>query len=230
MRLLFWLFNAVCAVTFSVSFVSSTLAQGEVKLPKPSFKGNVSVEEALLGVRSIRNFGSKPLTLGQVSQILWAANGNLPPDAVSGATTKVTPSAGGIYPLEVFLVSGQDSVSGLPAGIYRYRPQTNALATLTSGDQRAAVAQSAVGQMWLARAPAIVIIAAEFARMRPKYGDRGVQYVFIEAGNADQNVCLQAAALGLRVGTVGAFNDPQLTQAMKLPKGIDPILIIAVGS
>ncbi len=230
MRLLFWLFGAVCVLTFNVSFVSSTLAQGEVKLPKPSLKGNVSVEEALLGVRTVRNFGPKPLTLAQVSQVLWAANGNLPLDAVSGATTKVTPSAGGIYPLEVFLVSGQDSVSGLSAGIYRYNSRTNALVTLTSGDQRGAVAQAALGQMWLARAPALVIIAAEFSRMTPKYGNRGIQYVFIEAGTADQNVCLQAAALGLRVGTVGAFNDPQLTQAVKLPQGIDPILIIALGS
>ena len=123
MRLLFWLFGAVCVVVFNVSFVSSTLAQGEVKLPKPSFKGKISVEEALLGVRTVRNFGSKPLTLAQVSQILWAANGSLPTDAVSGATTKAIQSAGGLYPLEVCLVSGPDTVTGLPAGVHKYNPR-----------------------------------------------------------------------------------------------------------
>jgi SagB-type dehydrogenase family enzyme len=229
MRLFSWLLCAACA--FFLNFVGApwALAQGDVKLPKPIFSGKVSVEEALLKVRTVRNFGQKPLTLPQVSQILWAANGNLPTDAVTGATSKAIQSAGGLYPLEVFLVSGTDTVSGIPAGVYRYNPQTNALVTIAPGDQRSAVGQAALGQMWLARAPILVIIAAEFSRTTSKYGERGIRYVAIEAGSSDQNVALQAASLGLRVGTVGAFQDPAVAQCLKLPPGISPLLIIAVG-
>ena len=206
-------------------------AWAEIKLPKPSFTGLISVEAAMVAKKSVRNFSSKPLTLAQISQLLWSANGNLAYDAVSGATTKVIPSAGGLYPLEIFLLSGKDTVTGLPAGIYQYKPATNGLETISSGDGRASLGQAALGQMWLARAPALIIIAAEFPRTTQRYGpERGARYVLMEAGNSDQNIYLQAAALGLRAGTVGAFRDDQVAGAAKLPKGISPLLIVAVGS
>jgi|WetSurMetagenome_2_1015567.scaffolds.fasta_scaffold374019_1 SagB-type dehydrogenase family enzyme len=205
-------------------------ARADIKLPKPSFTGVMSVEAAMVAKKSVRNFGATPLTLSQISQLLWSANGNLAYDAVSGATTKVVPSAGGLYPLEIFLLSGKDTVTGLPTGVHQYKPATNSLETISSGDSRASLGQAALGQMWLARAPAIIVIAAAFGRTTSKYGDRGVQYVFMEAGNSNQNLYLQAAALGLRAGTVGAFQDAAVAEAIKLPKGISPLLIIAVGS
>ena len=145
-------------------------AWAEIKLPKPSFTGNMSVEAAMVAKKSVRNFSSTPLTLGQISQLLWSANGNLAYDAVSGATTKVVPSAGGLYPLEIFLLSGKDTVTGLPAGVHQYKPATNSLETISSGDSRASLAQAALGQMWLARAPAIIVIAAAFGRTTSRYG------------------------------------------------------------
>jgi SagB-type dehydrogenase family enzyme len=205
-------------------------ARADIKLPKPSFTGIMSVEAAMVAKKSVRNFSSTPLTLNQASQLLWSANGNLAYDAVSGATTKVIPSAGGLYPLEIFLLSGKDTVKGLPAGLHRYKPAANSLETISSGDSRASLAQAALGQMWLSRAPALIIIAAEFPRTTQKYGpERGARYVLMEAGNSDQNVYLQAAALGLRAGTVGAFHDAAVAQAIQLPKGISPLLIVAVG-
>lgn len=205
-------------------------ARAEIKLPKPGFTGVMSVEAAMVAKKSVRNFSSTPLTLSQISQLLWSANGNVPYDAVSGATTKVIPSAGGLYPLEIFLLSGKDTVTELPAGVHQYKPATNSLETISSGDSRASLGQAALGQMWLARAPAIIVIAAAFGRTTSKYGNRGIQYVFMEAGNSNQNLYLQAAALGLRAGTVGAFDDGPVAEAIKLPKGISPLLIVAVGS
>ena len=206
-------------------------AWGEVKLPKPSFTGTMSVEAAMVAKKSVRNFSSTPLTLGQVSQLLWSANGNLAYDAVSGATTKVVPSAGALYPLEIFLLSGKDTVTGLPAGVHQYKPATNNLETISSGDSRASLAQAALSQLWLARAPAIIVIAAAFGRTTSKYGPEvGARFVLMEAGNSNQNLYLQAAALGLRAGTVGAFQDGPVAAAIKLPKGISPLLIVAVGS
>jgi len=224
------LLTMVFTLLFALASVLPSSAWGEVKLPKPSSTGAMSVEAAMVAKKSVRNFSSMPLTLNQISQLLWSANGNVPYDAVSGATTKVIPSAGGLYPLEIFLLSGKDTVTGLPAGVHQYKPATNSLETISSGDSRASLGQAALGQMWMARAPAIIVIAAAFGRTTSKYGNRGIQYVFMEVGNSNQNLYLQAAALGLRAGTVGAFNDDQVAQATKLPKGISPLLIVAVGS
>jgi SagB-type dehydrogenase family enzyme len=231
MAVLRYRWNNIFMFIFIIALGFPYWAWAEVKLPKPSFTGNMSVEAAMVAKKSVRNFSSTPLTLDQVSQLLWSANGKVPYDAVSGATTKVIPSAGGLYPLEIFLLSGKDTVTGLPAGVHQYKPAANSLETISSGDGRASLAQAALGQMWLARSPALIIIAAEFPRTTQRYGpERGARYVLMEAGNSNQNLYLQAAALGLRAGTVGAFNDGAVAEAIKLPKGISPLLIVAVGS
>ncbi len=204
-------------------------AESEIKLPKPSFAGKVSVEAALSSVRTTRQFSSAPLTLPQSSQILWAANGILPTDAVSGATSKVVPSAGGLYPIEVFLVVGENTVTGLDAGVYLYKPRGNSLQALVTGDKRVGVAEAAFRQGWLAQAPALVIIGGVFQRTMQRYGNQGANYVLMEAGNANQNICLQAVGLELKVGTVGALNAGEMSKVMNLPSDVTPLLIVAVG-
>jgi SagB-type dehydrogenase family enzyme len=204
-------------------------ADPEIKLSTPSYKGTLSVEEAISVKKTVRYFARKPLTEGQVGQILWAANGDLPYDAVSGATAKVIPSAGGLYALEVFLITGNDTVTGIPAGVYSYVPKTHSLKPLTTGDQRNMLAYACLGQTWLSTAPALVVIGGVFPRTTGKYGPRGFQYVFMEAGNSDQNVYLQAAGLGLKTGTVGAFQDDQVKAVLKLPGDVTPLLVIALG-
>jgi SagB-type dehydrogenase family enzyme len=204
-------------------------AEEEIKLPQVVFKGQTSVEAAIKARNTERGFGSAALTLAEASQLLWAANGNVPPDAVTGATRKVTPSAGGLYPLEVFVLTGNKTVGDLPAGVYRYEGGSHSLFTVTAGDKRSLVASAAFQQMWLARAPAIILIAGVFQRTTVKYGQRGVNYVFMESGAANQNLCLQAEALGLKAGTVGAFNDAPVAAAAGLPQNIAPLLIVAVG-
>ncbi|MFH1116190.1 MAG: SagB/ThcOx family dehydrogenase [Pseudomonadota bacterium] len=212
-----------------LSPTAGVIAADSVKLPPPSYKGTVSVESAMGSIKSVRNFTAAPLNLQQISQLLWAANGSLPADAVSGATTKVTPSAGGLYPIEIFLLTGTDTVEGLPAGTYLYKPETNALVVVETGDKRNLLAYASLSQMWIARAPATIVIAGAFSRTTSKYAQRGIQYVFIEAGNSNQNICLQAAALKLGVGTVGAFNDAQVSAVLKLPDDIKPLLVVPVG-
>lgn len=201
----------------------------DVKLPKPVLTSKMSVETSMLRKKSVRHFSTTPLTLEQVSQLLWAANGALPVEAISGATVKTLPSAGGIYPLEIFLLTGNGTVKGLPAGVYNYNSTGNSLAPISTDDVRMAVAQAALSQLWLANAPAMVVIAGAFAKTTAKYGNRGIPYVYMESGASNQNLYLQAEALGLRMGTVGAFNEAQVSSAMKIPSGITPLLIVAIG-
>lgn len=212
-----------------VVFMTSAKAQTEIQLPQPSLVGKMSVEAAIARKKSVRAFSTEGLTQTEVSQLLWSANGNLPIDAVSSATTKVLPSAGGLYPLEVFLLTGPNTVKGIPEGVYQYNTVNHALKPLVSGDKRIDLAHAALSQMWLARAPAIIVIGAVFARTTAKYGNRGVQYVFMEAGNSNQNIYLEGESLGLKIATVGAFHEAQVSSVLKLPTDVTPLLLMGTG-
>jgi SagB-type dehydrogenase family enzyme len=198
-------------------------AQG-VKLPAPAFKGRVSLEETLKARRTVRHFAARGLTLTQVSQILWAAAGV---SDIRGFRT--APSAGATYPLEVYLVAGDRGVENLPPGVYRYLSGPHSLAPVLAGDVRTAVVRVSLHQAWMAEAPIMVVFAAEFRRCTDRYGQRGVMYTHMEVGHAGQNLFLQAEALGLGAGIVGAFEERALTRVLKLPLEHEPLLIMPVG-
>ena len=205
------------------------MAQDEIKLPKPRFTGKVPLETAIMKKKSVRGFGGSAISMDDLTQLLWAANGNVPADAISSATTKVFPSAGGIYPLEIFAVTGAESVTGLPAGVFQYKPETNSILMINPGDHRSLLGRAALGQMWISSAPVIIVVGANFNRMTARYGNRGLNYVFMESGASTQNIYLQAEALGLKVGSVGAFQDSQVTAVLKLPADVNPLMLIPVG-
>jgi SagB-type dehydrogenase family enzyme len=204
---------------------SGAASQGavmEVQLPQPRTTGSVSVEEALHRRRSIRTFRSDSVDLGVVSQLLWAAQG------MSGDRgLRTAPSAGALYPLEVFLVAG--AVEGLPAGIYRYRPAGHRLERVRAGDHRGEIARGALGQAWMADAPLTILVAAVFSRTRARYGDRGDRYVHMEVGHAAQNIYLQAEALELGTTVVGAFRDDAVARAAALRTEESPMVLLPVG-
>ena len=194
-----------------------------ISLPPPNLKGSVSVEEALQRRRSVRSFANLPLTLEEVSQLVWAAQGIT--DSPTGF--RASPSAGATFPLEIYLIAG--NVKGFSAGIYRYRPQGHQLVKITEGDFRVAVATAALGQEALREAPVSLLIAAEYSRTALRYGKRAERYVQMEAGHAAQNVCLQAVALGLGSVVIGAFDDPELKRIARLKEKEEPLYLIAVG-
>ncbi|UCD23097.1 MAG: SagB/ThcOx family dehydrogenase [Gemmatimonadota bacterium] len=193
-----------------------------IELPQPVHKGGISLTETLHGRRSVREFTASPLTLEQLSQLLWAGQGVTHPKGY-----RTAPSAGALYPLELVVAAGL--VTDLPAGVYRYRPRKHDLLQSLEGDQRPALAMAAVGQNWISDAAAILAIAAVYERTTKEYGKRGVQYVHIDAGHAAQNLCLQAVALGLGTTVVGAFDDSSVTQLLQLAADEQPVLLIPVG-
>jgi SagB-type dehydrogenase family enzyme len=195
-----------------------------VKLPPAARQGARSLVEALKARRTVRRFASRPLALAQVGQILWAADGLSDPRGL-----RTAPSAGATYPLEVYLVAGELGVSGLTAGVYRYLVAEHALGPTAGGDLRGPVARAALHQSWMAEAPVMVVIAAAYRRCTARYGERGVMYTHMEAGNVSQNVFLMAEALGLGAGIVGAFDDEGLSRALRLPEDQVPLLVMPVG-
>ncbi len=182
----------------------------------------MSVEEAIAKRRSIREFTTQPLTLEQVSQLLWSAQGLTSPDGLRAA-----PSAGATYPLETYLVVGR--VVGLSPGVYRYLAAQHALEKHLDGDKRSELAIACLSQSWVREAPVSIVLSAVFERTTKRYGKRGVQYVHMEVGHVAQNVYLQATALKLGTVIVGAFEDERVSRCLGLPQSEVPLAVLPVG-
>jgi SagB-type dehydrogenase family enzyme len=194
-------------------------------LEKPFSIGFMSVEEAISKRRSIRGYSKAPLTFQELSQLLWAAQGIT--DLKTGF--RAAPSAGATYPLEVYVVIGNEGVSGLEAGIYHYNPLTNELKLIVKGDFRNELSSAALEQRWVKTAPVNIVLTAVYERTTRVYGDRGIRYVHMEVGHVSENIYLQATALGLGTVTVGAFNDELVQKILTLPKEQKPLYIMPVG-
>jgi len=171
---------------------------------------------------SQRDYSAAPLTLAELVALLWAAQGMTPRDG-----RRTAPSAGALYPLELYCIVG--GISGLNPGVYHYRPVPHALVLRQSGDRRMELADAALGQDWIAVAPLVLAFAAVFQRTTRKYGERGVRYVHMEVGHAAQNVCLMATSLGLGSVTVGAFDDTAVQAVLQLPDSEAPLYLLPVG-
>ncbi|TAN49418.1 MAG: SagB/ThcOx family dehydrogenase [Rhodospirillales bacterium] len=180
------------------------------------------LEQALAQRHSVRAFGPEPLSLAGLSQVLWAAQGITRPDG-----KRTAPSAGALYPLEIFVVAGK--VTDLEPGVYRYRPQGHGLLSCMAEDKRSALCGAALEQNWMAEAPAILVIGAVFERTTVKYGRRGQQYVLIDCGLAAGNICLQAAALGWGATVVGAFKDGVVKELLGMSADETPLALLPVG-
>jgi SagB-type dehydrogenase family enzyme len=216
------LFLAIRPQTPPRKTATAAAADGKIVLPQPRKKGALSLEESLANRRSIRQYRNQPLTLAEVSQLLWAAQG-----ITSAEGYRTAPSAGALYPLEIYLVAG--NVEGLPAGIYHYEPQAHALTRTASGDHRESIAAAALGQDSPRGAPITIAIAAVASRTTGKYGDRGNRYVAIEVGHAAQNILLEATSLGLGAVPMGAFSDAELKRALALGQEEEPLYLISTG-
>jgi SagB-type dehydrogenase family enzyme len=193
-----------------------------IALPEARREGRVPVERALAGRRSVREYADAPLPLAELAQLAWAAQGVSDP-----AGYRTAPSAGALYPLELYLAAGE--VLGLEPGVYRYLPQGHRLVRHAGGDVRGAVARAALLQLWIADAPAILVLAGVIERSAAKYGDRARRYVHMEVGHAAQNVYLQAETLGIGTCMVGAFHDGQLKRVLALPDEVEPLALLPVG-
>lgn len=187
-----------------------------IQLPRPRRRGRLSVEEALAGRRSVREFRNRPLTRGQLSQLLWATQG-----VTTREGDRTVPSAGGLFPLEVYVASAE--------GLFHYEPEPHRLERLSGRDPRRAIHRLALEQAPLLKAPAVFILAAVYQRVVRRYEAESRRYVLIEVGHAAQNLLLQAVGLGLGSVVIGAFYDAELRKALRIPVSHRPLYLIAVG-
>ncbi len=198
-----------------------------IDLPEVSYNSSVSIEEALLNRRSVRDFSPQPLTLDQISQLLWAAYG-ITEKGTNPGGLRTAPSAGAIYPLEIYVVAG--NIEGLSAGLYQYDATQHRLEFLREGELRRDLAEAALSQGFIADAPAMLIYTAVYKRITEKYGERGKErYVSAGLGHSAENVYLQAVSLGLGTCAVGAFTDKMVSNTLMLSPDETPLYIMPIG-
>jgi SagB-type dehydrogenase family enzyme len=187
-----------------------------VKLPSPRYDSEVSVEKALAERRSIRSFKEEPLTVNELSQILWAAQGITEPK--KGLRT--APSARALFLVEVYVLPG--NVTNLPMGIYKYKPQGHELIKIADGDKKAELFK-AVGQAPIKNAPVVLVFSGLSEKtQRPAW-------MYLEAGHAAQNVYLQAVSLKMGGVVMGGFKDDDVRKVLNLSEKEQPLYIMPIG-
>lgn len=196
----------------------------QVALPREFRYRGLSVEEAIQQRRSIRDYSGEPLTLEQLSLLLHSAYGITEPSY----PLRASPSAGALYPLEIYPVVNQ--VSGLRRGVYHYRPRDHSLELVKEGDFRSSLLTATGGQDMVLQASAVLVITAIFQRTRWKYQERAYRYVLLEAGHLGENVYLAATSLGLGPCGIGAFFDDEINQLVGVDgKDEAAVYLVSIG-
>ncbi len=204
--------------------------ENPIALPTPSFKSETSIEEALLNRRSIRQYTDASLSLSEVSQLLWAAYGvtkRVAPGKLRGGL-KTAPSAGALYPLELYLAAWK--VEGLDPGFYLYNPDGHVLYPVKAGDFHKELGEACYDQSYVTDAPASIIWSAIVERTTSKYGSRGRErYVPMDLGHSAENVYLQVQSMGMGTVAIGAFDDLKLQLLVPMTRPEEPLYVMPLG-
>jgi SagB-type dehydrogenase family enzyme len=208
-----------------------------VPLPAPRHESGTSVEKAINLRRSIRAYADAPLSIPEISQLLWAAQGftqerKEPPRMWNPKYEwqggyRTAPSAGALYPMEIYLLAG--NVEGLAKGVYKYVPKNHSLKKIAGVDKRAELSAAALKQPSIEKAAAVVVMAGVYERASFKYGERAERYVHIEVGSIAENVYLQGVSLGIGTVVIGAFADKDVKNVLQLPEDESPLAIMPLG-
>jgi SagB-type dehydrogenase family enzyme len=194
------------------------------------------------GRRSVRSFGATPLSLPELSRLLWAS---------AGITTsyitphgqefyRATPTAGALYPIETYVVVNK--VEGLEPGLYHYRVAgmdmlerpmvegSHALEQLRAGDIREEIAAASLDQPLCGKAGAVFLWTAVFSRTVWKYKERAYRYVYLDAGHMAGHLSLASVALGLGSCPVAAYYDDEVNRLLGVDGQSESVLYMtAVG-
>ena len=127
---------------------------------------------------------------------------------------RAVPSAGGLYPLELYVVCNQ--VEGTKPGLHHFNVRDRTLEYMSGPFSIADLLPRLMQQPFIEHAAAFIFIAAVLPRTLKKYGPRGYRYLLMEAGHAAQNICLRATELDLATLCLGGFSDHQINSLLEL--------------
>ncbi|WP_437685906.1 SagB/ThcOx family dehydrogenase [Sorangium sp. So ce176] len=198
-------------------------------LPGRDFAVDTPLGAVLERRQSIRDFALRPLPLETLGRLLHASYGvrTLRKGDGEWSSQRPAPSAGGRYPLEIYVAT--QAVEGIPDGLHHYDARAHELELRREGAAHAALADLALGQDMLVNTNVVVIVTAIPFRTMWKYGQRGYRYVWMDAGHLGQNLYLVATAMGLGPVAIGGFYDQELNAFLELPAEEEAIYVVCIG-
>ncbi len=196
-------------------------------LPGRDFALDATLGAVLERRRSLRDYALRPLPLETLGRLLHASYGVRGRRRAPGAYERPAPSAGGLYPIELYVAAQR--VEGLADGIHHYDARAHELEQVRPGVFQGALVDLTIGQEMVRAANLVFILTAVVARTTCKYGQRGYRYVLLDAGHLGQNLYLAATALGLGPAGIGGFLDRELGALLALPAGEDPVYLLCAG-
>ena len=194
----------------------------KINLPEPVTKGPVSVEETLLRRRSVREYLPGTLSLSEISQLLWSAYGITSEDGF-----RTAPSAGGLFPLRIYLASA--NIEGLAAGLYKYNSGEHALELKKEGPVIDQITAATFFQDYISGAAAVLIISADYTGPNKEYGEQGPKFTWMDLGHLGQNVHLQAVALDIGTVAVAAVRPGEIEKIVGTPPEEEVLYLMPLG-
>ena len=201
----------------------------EVKLPNQMPKITLPFEKIIQTRSSARNFTPSDITLSEISAILHYSYGVSRPQTNNFPRPfRIVPSAGALYPLEIFFFTAHSK--DLKTGIYHYNPLEHKLRLFKEGFDVQKIAKGLIQSHLAFQASMILFITAFFERSVFKYDDRGYRFAFLEAGHLAQNLNLVSTGLGWASLNIGGFYDSYIDNLLDMD-GLtqSTIYMIAIG-
>jgi len=197
------------------SNVQQDIESNLLDLPFPNKNSRISVEQAINSRRTYTSFQNEPLSLVNLSQLLWSAQG-----VTTDWGGRTVPSSKSAFPLKVYAIPNQ--VTGLDQGIYKYHPgdlqPAHQLGLLFKADTHQ-IFQEITEQYSLQHAPLILVVTSKTNKIE----------AYIEAGQLSQNLFLQAESLGLGMAIINTFDQDLLREILQIPSEETIIYLIPVG-
>jgi len=199
-----------------------------IELPHPKdVQVDIKLVEAMEKRRSLRRYSDKPLTLEELSFLLWCTQGVK--EKYQNVTFRMVPSAGARHAFETYILV--NNVKGLNSGLYRYLALDHKLQEVEMSAEIAdKLVDACLGQTFIKNSAVTFIWVAVAYRMTWRYGERGYRYMFLDAGHVAQNLYLAAEGIGCGTCVIGAYDDDAVNRLL----GIDgkeqfAIYLAAVG-
>ncbi|MHA1308998.1 MAG: SagB family peptide dehydrogenase [Candidatus Heimdallarchaeota archaeon] len=192
-----------------------------ISLPSPDINGEVLLEDALLLVNQTPSFlPTEQLSLQTLSQLLWSMQG------ITHGQKRTTPSAGSLYPLELYIYTF--NIENLPVALYQYTPRGHGINIIHEKN----ISKSYVNDSLLPvnknldQAQALIFISVVPERTTTKYGSRGIQYIQLEIGHVLGNLCLQSVTTKVHIEPIFHYNQTRVQEEFEIEEEIAVIIPI----
>lgn len=191
------------------------LAKRLIKLPDPkSFEvEGINIRELFERRRSVRRYSKIPLSLEELSYLLWCTQG-VKKVIRNSVTFRTVPSAGARHAFETYILA--NNVEGLQRGLYRFiATQHKLLEVNLEQDITDRIVAGCLGQAFVAESAATFIWLADTYRMTWRYGERGYRYLHLDAGHVCQNLYLAAESINCGACAIAAFSDDDMNEILE---------------